>query len=231
MPHAISPSKFEILKRQATRAKKDSGITHNQALDQIAYQHGYSNWSLLAKAVEANIAIEKPYTILIHCSIPPKFISSQFPKPLYWIEEISCLYLPKHYLSMKWMPYKQGINGRDKVGISGILETARRSVNFMDSTGLRPSKAWRSIFGGLEPVGLDHTCVWRDELKNIIVTTEPYSGNQEKISKLIDWCNRNEWQMTRAPKNIGIWNPCTSACKVDCTVSVQPPHIEPALSM
>lgn len=217
MPHTISPSKFEILKRQATRAKKDSGITHSQALDQIAIQQGYSNWSLLAKSVEVSIGFERPYTIQIFCSIPSKFIDSVSNRPNFWVEEIPCLYPPKYYADMRWMPPKLGINGRSTEGVAETIETARRSINFMDSTGLRPSRAWRSIFSGLEPVGLDHTCVWRDELKNIIVTTEPYSGNQEKISKLTDWCNRNEWQMIRAPNNIGIWNPCTSDCKVDCT--------------
>lgn len=37
------------LKRDATRHKKASGCTQAEALDQIARQHGYGNWSLLAR--------------------------------------------------------------------------------------------------------------------------------------------------------------------------------------
>lgn len=42
---------FDInqLKKDAKRLKKAHGITHSEALDKIAIQHGFDNWSLLSK--------------------------------------------------------------------------------------------------------------------------------------------------------------------------------------
>lgn len=114
------------------------------------------------------------------------------------------------------MPYKMNIRG-SKTSISERIATVRRAIDFMDMTGLKTSRAWTSMIRGIEVVGFDHTCVWRDNQKRLIVTTEPYNGNREKILQLGEWCKRNEWQMARSSKNIGIWNPCTETCKDDCT--------------
>jgi hypothetical protein len=47
-------SSIDSLKREATRLKKRLGISHAEALDRIASQHGYANWSLLAKKSAAS---------------------------------------------------------------------------------------------------------------------------------------------------------------------------------
>lgn len=209
----VPSTRFEILKRQASRLKKDSGITHSQALDRIAIENGYSNWSRLAKSVDSRVTSSKPHKIQIYCSIPRDPGNTE---PFFWCEEVPCMYPGKHYADMGWM-HLQGVRHRNRDGVAEILATTRRAINFMDETGLRTSRAWTSLFKGDAPYGLDHTNVWRDENKRIIITTEPYFAATGKIEKLTEWCKANDWQLVRTPRNVGIWNPCDAKCSADCS--------------
>ena len=213
MPHSISPSRVEILKRKASRIKKASNISLSQAQNQLAIENGFQNWSQLAKAAKRKPPLIKPHKIQIYCSI---LRTAENSEPFFWLEEIPCLHPEKHYADAKWMKLKS-LNHRNRSGINEIIATTRRLVHFMDATGLKSSRAWSSLFKDDRPSGFDHTCVWRDSKKRIIVTTEPYLGALQKISQLDQWCQKNNWQMARAPHNIGIWNPCLDTCPDDCT--------------
>lgn len=59
--HTLTPLHVENLKRIATRRKRsEPGLTHSAALNQLATEHGFANWSLLAKAAGT---VQKPRTI------------------------------------------------------------------------------------------------------------------------------------------------------------------------
>jgi hypothetical protein len=215
MPRTISTPRFNILKRQAARLKQDGGITHSQALNRIAVENGFSNWSMLAKAVVSSNSqskFAKPHKMQFYCSV---LRAPENAAPYFWMEEILCLHPEKHYADMNWI--RTNIRARNREGIAETLATARRAINFMDATGLKTSRAWSSIFRGNTPYGLDHTQVWRDENKRIIITTEPYFASDGKIEKLTKWCKDNEWRLLRAPKNVGIWNCCKASCDVGCS--------------
>lgn len=47
MTHTIL--NVDALKRKAKEMKRDAGMTHTQALDSLAAQHGYTSWSHLMK--------------------------------------------------------------------------------------------------------------------------------------------------------------------------------------
>lgn len=210
----VSSARFEILKRQASRLKKDFGITHSQALDRVAIENGYSNWSRLAKSVDSKVIPSKPHQIQIFCSILREPGNTE---PFFWWEEVHCLYPARHYADMGWMRLR-GIRHRSREGVAQILATTRRAIHFMDETGLRTSRAWTSLFKeGATPSGFDHTNVWRDENKRIIITTEPYFADTGKIEKLTEWCKANDWQLVRTPRDVGIWNPCDVKCSADCS--------------
>lgn len=89
------------------------------------------------------------------------------------------------------------------------LDTAMRTVRFMDATGANDSRAWRSIFGGraygmlsgCSPSGFDHTAVWTRD-RAYLVTTEPYNGAAAAIA----WCNANGWECAERLA-WGMWNP------------------------
>jgi Glyoxalase superfamily protein len=46
----MTSNEIERLKREAKKLRKQEGTTHSQALDKLAQQKGYKNWSLLMKA-------------------------------------------------------------------------------------------------------------------------------------------------------------------------------------
>lgn len=46
----IDAHQIENLRREAKALRKSLNITHTEALDRLAVRHGYTNWSLLAKA-------------------------------------------------------------------------------------------------------------------------------------------------------------------------------------
>lgn len=51
MPQLVlTRAKIGILKRAATRYKKQKGLTHSEALDAVAKEYGYNNWALLMHA-------------------------------------------------------------------------------------------------------------------------------------------------------------------------------------
>jgi hypothetical protein len=53
MAHSYSTAQIEHFKREAKKLCRTSPLTHNQALNNIASKHGFSNWSLLMKHSEA----------------------------------------------------------------------------------------------------------------------------------------------------------------------------------
>jgi len=207
----ITHSKFLILKRQASRFKRSSGISHSTALDHIAKEEGFDNWSLLARCVV--MPTLKLNSVTLFGCISPKHSSGESK---YWSVNIPSIHPEKHYQSMKWMPYRMTAIGGKLDGINERLATARRAIEFMDSTNLVVSQAWTSLIRGLNPKGFDHTCVWRDTDKNIIITTEPYWGVKEKVTALEDWCKKSQWDYVSAPNDCGIWNPCKKDCPAGC---------------
>lgn len=209
----VSKSAFDNFKRQATQLKRSSGITHSEALDQIAIQHGYANWSLLAKHVSLRHGLHKPYLVNLHAIVWPKPDDGMSPIK---VVDVPTLHPPKHYEKMKWMPVDWMIRSRSREGVDEKVNGTIRALSFMDATNLKPSNAWTSIFRKTEPKGFDHTCVWRDEQNHFIITTEPYHASQEKVEKLTAWCTTHGWDIQQMPRDIGMWNPCVDGCSDTC---------------
>lgn len=49
MPDPLTTSQVELLKRAAKKLARQEGIIHSSALDRLANERGYKNWSLLRK--------------------------------------------------------------------------------------------------------------------------------------------------------------------------------------
>lgn len=49
MTASISAAQLEQFRRNAKRLSRDLSLPHSEALDRVAAQHGFKNWSLLAK--------------------------------------------------------------------------------------------------------------------------------------------------------------------------------------
>src|ERR1051326_9170364 len=162
MSSRITISQFEALKREAKRLKRAAGATHSQALDRVAKDHGFANWSLLAKAVVAPAAAP--------LKLPHEVRLSGFLRPITGASDVFHEYVPskhpaKHYAGLGHGPYWQDFVGKEESEIRWAIAKLRRGIVFMDATELRPSKAWARVFGrGARTEGFDHTSVWMDEI-------------------------------------------------------------------
>ena len=53
MSNTYSPAQIDQFKRNAKRLVRDESLTHSAALDKIAVESGYPNWSLLSKSASS----------------------------------------------------------------------------------------------------------------------------------------------------------------------------------
>lgn len=56
MATSFSPAQFERFRREAKKLSRDLSISHSEALDRIAVQNGFTNWSLLSKHSSGPVA-------------------------------------------------------------------------------------------------------------------------------------------------------------------------------
>lgn len=107
-------------------------------------------------------------------------------------------YSPCKFFGNGWMH-------RREQGAIQQHERNQRIVDFVDATGLVPSKAWSSIFTQeTQLFDWNHTLVWRQPFGGVIVTTEPHQSKTEKPVK--DWEPPKGWRMAHVP-NFGMWSP------------------------
>jgi len=213
MSSRITRSQFEALKREAKRLKRASAMTHSQALDRVAKDNGFANWSLLAKAVDAPAAAPQ--------QLPHEVRLTGFLKLYRGPTDVFHEYVPskhpaKHYAGLRRGPYWQDFVGKDETEIRPAIAKLRRGIVFMDATELRPSKAWTRVFGrGARTEGFDHTSVWMDAHGRYLVTTEPYIGSG-KAQTVLAWASRHSWRSALLPAGKGLWNPCNKTCPPGC---------------
>lgn len=226
MAAPISRGNLDGLKRRARRLERERPeLSHSEALDLVARDEGFKNWSLLARAAEdGNPAVTVPMQPVIPDRLHTVELHGWFwnrpARPAGWTEAIPAKYPPKRYADFQWVKEHFQYEGREDL-IRSQMARARRTIAFMDTTGLRTSRAFRRIFpDGRMPEVFDHTSVWRDETGRYVLTTEPYAGAFQN-GKLIVWCRESGWDYVVAPKQVGLWNPCTDACLADCTTHTQ----------
>lgn len=93
----------------------------------------------------------------------------------------------------------RGSLSRSAEGARDLLDSAARTVRFMDATGLKPTRASRATWAGTDRDGWDHTQAWAID-RRYLLTTEPYGDGPEP------WCQRDGWAVQAQPE-WGMWNP------------------------
>jgi len=220
----ITPKKIANLKRLATKRKKaEPGLTHSVALDQLAGEIGFSNWSLLMKATGAGpeISNTSPITRAFQVRISGWVTQQGLPGNRiknFWHAYIPTRFAIKHYESFKRIPRNWDVMRPTIEDTIGRMEQLRMNIAFMDATELLPSKAYASLFPNhRSDPHLDHFCVWRTADGNYVVSNEPYRGS-DKRDGCIRWCDANDWSWVELPKGIGMHNTCSTNCPDDCSV-------------
>lgn len=89
---------------------------------------------------------------------------------------------------MGYLPYHEA---RD------VVDTAARTMHFMDTAALSSSSAWPALFGGAHDLpGFLHTQVWIC-CNAHLVTTEPL--DRYSVFNALDWCFDNGWRAYQIP--------------------------------
>lgn len=227
MGRIISQGFVDSLKRRAKRLERERReLTRSQALDLVAQQEGYKNWSLLARDVEQSagpkrISERYPYTLhLCGIALDTKTelttrLRSKHPathygkqKGVYW-ELQARRSQSKHEATLVMMD-------RGERNLRNRLAIAQRMVSFMDATDLRASRADMAVYGASSaPGSFDHALLWIDAAGRYIVTAEPNMrwGRPDELRSL---CDSNELQYELLPKGYGIEYPCDTSCPPEC---------------
>jgi hypothetical protein len=223
MVSVITSIQLQNLRREAKkRSRASENLSHWAALDQIATEHGYANWSLFAKAVNALSKASTPsipsiireHTIRVSGWVRSKDLVRRIEH--FWHHYLPAKYPAAHYAKFKRIPDNWDVV-RDSTESAVVgIEAVQRAIAFMDATDLRTSTALRSLFRETsDTVGLDHFCVWRDHENRYVISNEPYRASDKRLVAK-KWCESNGWTYREMPQSIGMHNPCTENCNEDC---------------
>lgn len=222
MAQRISQQRFDALKRQATRLMRTRpGLTRTNALDEIARQEHYANWSLLARTVDVTSGTAPPkrgfgqHQLTLTARV--RRSSRTAPPCQDWQETVMAIHPALWYEKFVWIPKGWVFESPDLRDLQHQLATAKRAISFMDATGLRPARAGGRLiereFGAYLP---DHMCVWQDEALRYLATAEPYICASDALPTLAAWCQKRAWRWLLLPHGCGIWNPCLETCPSEC---------------
>lgn len=225
MVSVITPTKLANLRREAKRRKRVSdSLSHSAALDMLAKEHGYANWSLLARSVKAvsqspDFSVSTPFVRehMIRVSGWVKSMGKERWADHFWHHYLPTKYPASHYQKCRRIPEGWDVIRRSVESVVEGIRTVQRILAFMDATDLKPSMAFSSLFpADTTAVGLDHFLVWRDNSNRYVVTNEPYSPSR-KVEMTKAWCDTNGWTYRQMPARVGMHNPCTEQCRADCS--------------
>jgi len=208
----LRPITLVGIRRLANRKKKELGIKHSAALDQASIDAGYANYRDAKRALKDHTT-DKHYILYITAGWknPDSGESGrerlELPMSAPWDSLIRADQLyhrnfnrfegvsSDHFAATNL--YKHQSNAREE-----ICEVAR-IFQFMEATGLRPSKGHsrgrvEGRFGGTMP-GLDHISTWFDpETKRYLMVDEPYEPAIERIQQQrSDWAVDNGYELAK----------------------------------
>ncbi|WP_292243624.1 DUF5623 domain-containing protein [Mesorhizobium sp.] len=219
----VRPSSIEGIKRLAKAISKRDSISHSKALDTASQASGFGNFqharrSLSDRSAEAGPARHAVYistfwrdsqtrtfgreTIRVFLSTP----LDELIKPSQYRYAHKLGRFRRHASDHVIDEYRPDSANAALARACG----AARVLQFMDITGLRPSKARVEPRGGYSArlPGGDHGSVWYDPVaKHHVGADEPYAGSvTSKIAERDAWARQHNWSLAR-PEWAGMYYP------------------------
>jgi hypothetical protein len=204
-PDFSAPSSIPSIKRLARAIQGVEGCKYSDALETAAQRAGHPTFHAAMIAAKASSSLPQyPVTLIEHWRDVDAKEAGVMELTLAISQPLTCLVKP-HQMEGRLGAYK--IAGADRlvsqVTIHGRETTARwfvaragRVLQFMDATGLKPSKKHRNIWPkddtNLGMPGADHYVVWyHPELRQHVITDEPYHGSVRRNDiDRTEWCER-----------------------------------------
>ncbi len=219
----VQPSSIEGIKRLAKTISKRDSIPHTKALDAASQVSGFGNFqhahrSLSNRSTDAEPARHVVYistfwrdsetrtsgreTIRVSLSTP----LDELIKPTQYRYAHKLGRFRRHASDHVIDEYRPDSASAALARACG----AARVLQFMDVTGLRPSKARVEARGGYSArlPGLDHGSVWFDPVaKHHVGADEPYSGSAlSKMAERDAWARQHNWSLAK-PDWAGMYFP------------------------
>jgi hypothetical protein len=213
----IRPTTLSGIKSLAGDLKKSLGIKHFEALQQASIAAGYQNLAharaALAHAAPASAASLPRHTTIIlrhwkdrdNKQTGTEALAIDLAHPfgeLIPSQEV----MEKHNLLHGYWVYDRNqliatsMDSAQAIAHFTICQTAR-VLQFMDVTGLRPSRSTRRIYPGNSSrnriPGADHTHAWYDpKTRGYLMTDEPYESRAEELlGKRMQWAQTHDYDV------------------------------------
>jgi len=219
----VQPSSIEGIKRLAKAISKRDSITHSKALDTASQASGFGNFQHAHRSLSNRSADAAPVRHVVYISTfwrdSETRTSGRETIRVFLSTPLDELIKPTQYrYAHKLGRFRR--HASDHVideyrpdSASAALARAcgaARVLQFMDITGLRPSKARvepREGYSARLP-GHDHGSAWYDPVaKHHVGTDEPYSGSAlSKIAERDAWARKHNWLLAK-PDWAGMYYP------------------------
>lgn len=203
-------STIDGLKRAAKNLKRETGMTHAQALDHLARTGGFQNFVHASRLLCETPSMPRfPVTISLYWSDRKTNTRGTESIQIHLSQPIDRLIRPHHlkgYLGGVQLQGENRVcdqNRKDNQAHARILACRlARVFQFMDVTGLKPSIGKRFYPGSdwhNRPPGADHDQGWYDPQTKIhLLTDEPYGFSEDIRRMRIEWCERHGFDILQS---------------------------------
>ncbi|WP_244420610.1 DUF5623 domain-containing protein [Mesorhizobium japonicum] len=219
----VQPSSIEGIKRLAKAISKRDSISHNKALDTASQASGFGNFQHARRSLTAYSAESAPARHAVYISTfwrdGQTRTSGRETIRVFLTMPLDELIKPSQYrYAHKLGRFRRHASDhvideyRPDSANAALARTcgAARVLQFMDITGLRPSKARVEPRGGYSArlTGHDHGSVWYDPVaKHHVGADEPYAASvASKIAERNTWARQHNWSLAK-PEWAGMYYP------------------------
>lgn len=222
---SIRPTSLVGIKKLAKQIKKSAGIPHAAALDAAAEVANFANYKNAQRRLIRNpqtiyISVywlsadgfQGRETLPIGISLPVLELAnrSQF-RMTRGLSDMR-LVATDHFVSDSLYPTQDAARRQACM--------AARTLQFMDATGLLPSREERRRRAkqdrDVRLPGMDHPSDWYDPLgAQYILVDEPYLGPEDQVDERQAWAHEHGWQLEYAPWS-GMYYPGMASMYLAC---------------
>ncbi|MBW9053488.1 DUF5623 domain-containing protein [Rhizobium mesosinicum] len=219
----IRPTTIGGIKRLAKTISKQDDVPHSVGLDRASARAGFSNYTNALRTLQASTIVPSSpgfsTFISVHWRNPKtksrgnEIIEVSLPEP---IDEIIAARQYKYASGLRcftrWASDLINCHTSTEGANSAIALAckAARTLQFMASTGLRPSSKSMPIRGdfGRNLPGRDHGSSWYDPIeKRYLFADEPYAAAvKDRQQERSAWSLRNRWEIAK-PLWAGMYYP------------------------
>ncbi|RJG55403.1 hypothetical protein D0Z70_08310 [Sphingobium terrigena] len=231
---------FDNMKRRAKQLAREQGCKLHIALDLVAAKRGFANFKdAVHKAANQSDPIVPSFSVLLRQWWRNSKTGESGTEVLtVSLAQPATQLLKPHYLRGYFGGCDVADEGTINLHIGSYLEDnpeyaqrrlrrAARALQFMEITGLRPSRSNRcyprSDYDNRPPIA-DHDQRWYHPAnKKFVLSTEPYPGRADRRkSEMAEWCAKHEFEYAQidSPSIYGHGTELYLACKAGSSINL-----------